>query len=93
MAMITLGAGSLALCYVLYVARLVPRAISLLGVAGYVALFVSGWLATLGSDLGVLLFIPGAIFEVVFPLWLIIRGFGEPVGEPRRTRSTVEALA
>ena len=38
---------------------------------------MSGWLAIFGSDLGVLLFAPGAVFEIVFPLWLIVKGFNK----------------
>ena len=77
LAMIALGAGSVGLCYVLYRANLVPRLLAVLGMVGYVCLFVSGWLAIFGSDLGALLFAPGALFEIAFPLWLIIKGFNE----------------
>src|SRR5215218_3593433 len=72
MAMISLGAGSLLLCYILYEVKLVPRAISVLGFVGYIAIFAYGWLEIFGLNLGLVLFIPGAIFEIVFPLWLII---------------------
>lgn len=76
MAMIVLGLGSLALCYVLYVARLVPRPLAVLGFVGYAALFVSGWLAIFGHGSSAQLFyIPGAIFEILLPLWLIFKGF------------------
>jgi hypothetical protein len=75
LAMIALGAGSIGLCYVLYRAKLVPRALAALGIVGYVCLFVSGWLVIFGSDLGVLLFAPGAAFEIFFPVWLIVKGF------------------
>ena len=56
-----------------------PRGIAILGFVGYVSLFVSGWLAMFGSDLGMLLFAPGAVFEIVFPLWLIVKGFAHDV--------------
>ena len=78
LAMVTLGVGSLLLCYLLYTFRLVPRVLAVLGAVGYGALFASGWSALLGGDLGLVLYAPGAIFEVVFPLWLIIKGFNEP---------------
>ncbi len=77
LAMVALGAGSIGFCYVLYRANLVPRVLAALGIVGYVCLFVSGWLVIFGSDLGVLLFAPGAIFEIAFPLWLIVKGFNE----------------
>ena len=85
-AMIALGAGSLLLCYILYTAKLVPRAISVLGFVGYIALFVWGWSEIFGLNIGLVLFIPGAIFEIVFPLWLIIKGFNEPAVTARSVK-------
>lgn len=77
-AMIALGAGSLLLCAVLYTHRLVPRVLSVVGAAGYIALLASGCLALAGRESSPLLYAPGAIFEVGFPLWLIVKGFREP---------------
>ncbi len=85
-AMIALGAGSLLLCYILYKAKLVPRAISVLGFAGYIAILAYGLLEIFGQSIGLVLFIPGAIFEIVFPLWLIIKGFNEPAVTARSVR-------
>jgi hypothetical protein len=78
MAMIALGAGSLLLCYILYKVKLVPRAISVVGFVGYIAIFAYGGLELFGLNTGFVFFVPGAIFEIVFPLWLIIKGFNEP---------------
>jgi hypothetical protein len=85
-AMIALGAGSLLLCYILYKAKLVPRAISVLGFVGYIALFVYGLSEIFGLNIGLVLFIPGGIFEIVFPLWLIIKGFNEPAVTARSVK-------
>jgi hypothetical protein len=82
-AMIALGAGSLLLCYVLYKFRLVPRALSVLGFVGYIAIFAYGLLEIFGQNIGLVLFAPGAIFEIAFPLWLIVKGFNEPAGTAR----------
>lgn len=81
LAMIALGAGSLFLIYVLYEFRLVPRVLSLLGAVGYVGLFASGWLTIAGWQMAALLYVPGAIFELVLPIWLIAKGFREPAVE------------
>jgi hypothetical protein len=86
MAMIALGAGSLLLCYILYKNRLVPRVISVLGFVGYIALFAYGWSEIFGQNIGLVLFIPGAIFEIVFPLWLIVKGFNEPAVTARSVK-------
>ena len=86
MAMIALGVGSILLCYVLYKFRLVPRAISVLGFVGYIAIFAYGLLEIFAQNIGFIgsvLFAPGAIFEIAFPLWLIVKGFNEPAGTAR----------
>jgi hypothetical protein len=86
------GIGGLVLCYLLFVARLVPRPIALLGLVGYAALTIGAPLDLLGAlDLGtgagMLLLAPGGLFELVFlPIWLIARGF-------RPLRSTADLSA
>lgn len=77
LAMIALGFGSFLLCYVLYRSRLVPRFLSVIGFIGYAGLLTSNALAITGHDTGAALYIPGAIFEIVFPLWLLIKGFNK----------------
>ena len=73
--MIALGLGSLLLCHGLYTSRLVPRPIALLGFVGYALVLVWGVLGVLlGQDPGMVLFVPGAIFELAFPAWLFLRG-------------------
>jgi len=75
MAMIVLSLGSLLLCNVLYRSRFVPRFLSVIGFIGYAALLVSGCLVILGEEIGPVLYVPGAIFEIVFPVWIIVKGF------------------
>jgi hypothetical protein len=75
MAMTALGVGSIPMCYLLYRTRLVPRPIAALGVAGYVFLVGNGVLVASGADMGITLFLPGALFELAFPFWLIVKGF------------------
>jgi hypothetical protein len=73
--------GGLILTYLLYVSKLVPRAIALLGLIGYALLFVGVLLDLLGvlemdKGLGLLLLAPGGLFEFLFlPIWLIFKGF------------------
>lgn len=74
MAMIALGVGSLLLCVVLYRTRWVPRWLSVIGFFGYAALLASSCLTILGKEPGTVLYAPGAIFEIVFPIWIIIKG-------------------
>ncbi|CAM3848797.1 MULTISPECIES: DUF4386 domain-containing protein [Paenibacillus] len=74
-AMIVLSLGSLLLCDVLYRSRLVPRFLSVIGFIGYAALLASSCLAIIGQDIGPVLYVPGAIFEVMFPIWIMVKGF------------------
>ncbi|MBW9210174.1 DUF4386 domain-containing protein [Mumia sp. zg.B21] len=75
------GLGGIVLTYLLLVSGLVPRAIALLGLVGYVALTVGVPLDLLGvldmgAGPGLLLVVPGGLFELVFlPAWLLIKGF------------------
>jgi len=75
------GIGGLILNYLLYVSRLVPRPIAVLGLVGY-GLFSLGVPLTLlgvldmNVGLGMVILAPGFLFEfVVFPIWLIAKGF------------------
>jgi hypothetical protein len=74
MAMISLSAGSIFFCYVLYKNRLIPRTLSALGFIGYLLLLASSLLSIIGFENTTLLYIPGALFEIIFPFWLIIKG-------------------
>jgi hypothetical protein len=68
MAMIVLSTGSLLFCYVLYLSKLVPQFLSVIGFIGYASLLASSCLAIAGQDIGPVLYIPGAIFEIIFPI-------------------------
>ena len=75
------GLGGVVLTYLLFVSRLVPRAIALLGLVGYAALTIGVPLDLFGvldmsAGPGLLLVVPGGLFELVFlPAWLIIKAF------------------
>tara|TARA_R110002126_G_scaffold290897_3_gene449401 strand:+ start:12614 stop:13294 length:681 start_codon:yes stop_codon:yes gene_type:complete len=69
------GFGGLLLCYLLYISKLVPRLFSIWGFVGY-TIFIAGTILELfGYELGVLLSIPGGLFEISMSLWLLIKGF------------------
>jgi hypothetical protein len=78
------GVGGIILTYLLYVSRLVPRPIALLGLVGYASLTIGIPLdllgvLDLGRGAGMLLVVPGGLFELVFlPVWLITKGFRTP---------------
>ena len=92
------GVGGLILTYLLFVSRLVPRPIAVLGGVGYSALLLGVPLDLLGvldmnAGAGMALFAPGGLFEFVFlPIWLIAKGFNSTAAAVP-TRATVLATA
>lgn len=72
--MAILGFGSLFFCALMHRARLIPRWAAVWGFCGY-AVFLSGALLELaGVNSGLLLSIPGGLFELFFAVWLIVKG-------------------
>ncbi len=72
--------AGLILSFLLYTTRLVPRALSTLGIVGYVVLLVGLPIALLGfADLnagwGMSFLVPGGLFELMLPLLLLAKGF------------------
>ena len=78
------GIGGLVLNYLLFVSKLVPRPIAVLGFVGYVLLSVGVPLDLLGvldmnAGPGMVLLVPGFLFEfAALPIWLIAKGFRSP---------------
>jgi hypothetical protein len=78
------GIGGLILNYLLFVSRLVPRPIAVLGVIGYGLFSLAVPLDLLGvldmnQGLGMLVLAPGFLFEfIALPIWLITKGFTTP---------------
>ena len=74
-AMAIWGLGGLLFVPVLYKSKLVPRLLSVWGIIGY-AVFVAGTILELfGYPVGVLLALPGGLFELSLSGWLIAKGF------------------
>ena len=75
------GLGSLTLNYVLYQSKLVPRLISVWGLVGaalillYAALSLFVLKTSLISTTWTVLAVPIAVQEMVFAVWLIVKGF------------------
>jgi hypothetical protein len=78
------GVGGLVLNHLLFVSRLVPRSIAVLGLVGYGLFTLAVPLDLLGvlnmnEGLGVIVLAPGFVYEfLVFPIWLIAKGFTPP---------------
>jgi hypothetical protein len=74
-AMIGLSVGSVPFWYLAYQTGFVPRILAAIGIVGY-AIFAAGAIAEIaGSEIGLVLSLPGALFEVTLGIWLIVKGF------------------
>lgn len=92
-AMIGLGVGSIPLWLLAYRTRLVPRALAALGILGYAVFAIGAALEIVGIPVGLMLSIPGGLFEVAVAIWLIARGFSTSSVAPVVTRADSMAVA
>jgi Domain of unknown function (DUF4386) len=72
--------GGLMLSYMLLRTRLVPQGLSVLGLIGYPVLLVGTVLDKFGltdvtQGAGLLAVVPGGLFELILPIWLLAKGF------------------
>lgn len=74
-AMMSLGLGSVFLCSLLFRTRLIPRFLSVWGLVGYAILLAGATAEIFGIHIGVILSIPGGLFELVLGFWLLLKGF------------------
>jgi hypothetical protein len=72
--MIFLGLGGLVLNFMLFKLKLVPSWLSLWGLIGGACVLLYGLISLFGSDPAILA-APIAIQEMVFAIWLIVKGF------------------
>jgi hypothetical protein len=86
--------GGLVFTYLLFVSRIVPQPIAVLGLIGYALLLLGvplEFLGVLGTDTGpgMILLAPGGLFEVlVLPIWLFAKGFKLPqASQPARVHT------
>jgi hypothetical protein len=72
--------GGILFSYLLYLSKLIPRYLSGLGIIGYAILFLGVALNMFGllninNGAGMLIYLPGGLFELFLPLWLFVKGF------------------
>jgi hypothetical protein len=82
------ASGGLIFSYLLYVSGLIPRFLAVLGLIAYISLAIGIPVSLLGDvqldeGWGLIFVGPGAVFEFVVPLLLIIKGFSTGAKEPR----------
>jgi uncharacterized protein DUF4386 len=78
----TLAFGALFMTWFLFRTRMVPRTLALWGVAGYAIHLIGAVAEIFGVHVGLVLSLPGGLFEVAFGVWLIAKGFNSLVSIP-----------
>jgi hypothetical protein len=89
----TLAAGCVALCALLFRTRLIPRFLSTAGLIGYPLLMLGAIAELSGIHIGLLLTIPGMFFELVLPFWLFTKGFQSEAYEGGAARPVAPTIA
>lgn len=74
------GVAGAILAVGLYRSRLIPRPLAVLGLIGYPVLLVGAVLdmfslTDVTQGVGLLAVVPGGLFELILPMWLIVKGF------------------
>jgi Domain of unknown function (DUF4386) len=80
---IATGAAGICMATLLYRSRLIPRWLAVLGLVTYPTLLVGSVLdmfnvVSVTQGIGLVALIPGALFEFILPVWLIVKGFNVP---------------
>lgn len=70
--------SALLLNYLLYTSKLIPRWLSIWGFLGAVLSIVAYFLQFFGIEISSLVFLPIALQEMVFAVWLIAKGYDLP---------------
>eukprot|EP01080_Neovahlkampfia_damariscottae_P005461 gene5461-9279_t len=73
-AMINLGFGSLFFCFTLFQYQVIPSLFSIWGFFGYLLLTAGSIAELFGYEIGLILCIPGGLFEMALPFWLFFKG-------------------
>ena len=80
---IATGAAGICMATLLYRSRLIPRWLAILGLVTYPTLLAGSILAMFDvvdvtQGIGLVALVPGALFEFILPIWLIVKGFNVP---------------
>lgn len=75
LAMLSLGGYSIYYFWYLMQKSLAPKWMMGLGIIGYVCLFIYSVLLLISHSAPMWLFVPGGLYELIFPIYLIVKGF------------------
>jgi hypothetical protein len=81
LAMVVLGLGSIPMCILLYKHAIAPKWLAMWGVVGYSIMAFGSFMELFGKNWSIYLLGLGALWEITFAIWLIVKG-----GEERDQR-------
>jgi len=67
------------LYYTLYVSKLIPKIISIVGVLAVILMFIEILFSILGNSISMNMLLPIGLIQLFLPIWLIIKGLNSPV--------------
>lgn len=67
------------LYYTLYISKLVPRLISIIGILAVILMFIEVLFSIFGQGLSMNLLLPMGLIQFILPLWLIVKGLNSDV--------------
>jgi hypothetical protein len=67
------------LYYTLYLSKLVPRMISIVGILAVILMFIEVLFSIFGQGLSMNLLLPMGLIQFILPLWLIVKGLNTDV--------------
>ncbi|WP_442265587.1 DUF4386 domain-containing protein [Tenacibaculum sp. ZS6-P6] len=67
------------LYYTLFIAKLVPKLISLVGIIASILMFIEMLSSIFGHGISMSLMLPMAFIQLLLPIWLLIKGFKENI--------------
>lgn len=70
------------LFYTLYVSKLIPKIISIIGIIAVILMFIEILFSILGQSISMNMLLPIGLIQLILPLWLIFKGLKSPVLEP-----------
>jgi hypothetical protein len=89
--LIFIGMGGTVFCYLFFKSKYVPRILAVWGMLTYLSMlilaFVSILLPNLPETIKMAFYVPGGLFEIIFGLWLLIKGVNVEQWEKRALES------
>jgi hypothetical protein len=76
-----IGMGGTVFCYLFFKSKCVPRILAAWGMLTYFSMLILSFVSILSPDLPgavrMAFYVPGGLFEIIFGLWLLIKGVNQ----------------